>query len=57
MPDGLATDLHHVGVSPRVLAREGVQQLTLAIARHTGNAHHLAGPHLEAQAFQVDPKG
>ena len=29
-----------------VFAGQGIQQLALAIARHTGDAHHLAGAHL-----------
>ena len=33
----------------RVFARQRVQQLALAVARHTGDAHHLAGAHAAAR--------
>ena len=41
---------------PRVLARQGIQQLLLAVAGDPGNAHHLARAHLQRDAGQVNSK-
>ena len=41
------------GSSAPVFARKGLQQFALAIARHPGQAHDLARPHLQLDALQI----
>ena len=52
----LATEVNADSSCTHVFARQSKQQLALAVARHTGNAHHLACAHLQVHAIQVNAK-
>ena len=52
----LAKHLHHASLRPLVFARERIEQLALAVARHACNAHHLARAHVQRNGVQVHAK-
>ena len=52
----LAVNQHHSRCRPHIFTRQRVQQLPLAVARHAGNAHLLAGTHLQVNAIEVHAK-
>ncbi|MFO0004591.1 MAG: hypothetical protein ACK559_26030, partial [bacterium] len=53
----LAINRQHGGGLESPFARHGIEKLRLAVARHPGDGHHFAGPHLKRDVFERHREG
>ena len=56
VPQGLPAMVTASGLDARPLARQGLEQLGLPVARHPGDRHHLARAHFEGHVAQRHPE-